>query len=152
MSADTGFDERIAALHDKAEEPLPESWKPTKPGEELAGTFVRLDKGTTSYGPCWIVVLESVKEPGKYASIWLFHTALLNQFKKARPTVGQLVLVRYEGKRKPKGDGNAYHDWKVLTESDGSGFSWDEFGGAPEPVVTDNHEDFHPSDDDSIPF
>lgn len=147
----TGYDERIAALHEKAKEPLPESWQPTKPGDELAGIFVRLDRGTTSYGPCWIVVLEDIKTPGTFTSIWLFHTALINQFKKARPEVGQLVLVRYEGKRKPKSGGTDYHDWKVLTENDGSGFSWDEFGGHDTPpAVPEANGDFHLDDD--VPF
>lgn len=157
-STEEGYDERVAALHERAEEPLPESWQPKAAGDELVGKFVRLDRGATSYGPCWIVVLESLKKPGEFASIWLFHTALKNQFNKARPEVGELILVRYEGKRTPKGGGQDYHDWKVLTEGGGQhgGFSWDEFH---EGDAANDAADFVPSDDfaangdsDDIPF
>jgi len=152
-----GYDERIAALHDRADEPLPESWQPTGPGDEIVGKFTRLDKGTTSYGPCWIVVLESIKQPGNYRSVWLFHTALQNQFNKARPQQGELILVRYEGKRKPKAGGAEYHDWKVLTEGAGQhgGFSWDEFNSGDanhEPSDTFIPPDFASQGNDDIPF
>lgn len=151
-ATDQGYDERVAALHNRADEPLPESWQPKNPGDELVGKFVRLDKGVTSYGDCWIVVLESLKQPGQLASVWLLHTALKSQFAKAKPKPDQLVLIRYEGKRKPKSGGAEYHDWKVLTEGGGQhgGFSWDEFAGA-EPSV-DPEPDFDNSEADSIPF
>lgn len=161
MTTTEGYDERVAALHDRAEEPLPESWQPKDPGDELVGKFVRLDKGTTSYGPCWIVVLESIKTPGVFRSVWLFHTALQNQFNKARPKAGELVLVRYEGKRKPKSGGAEYHDWKVLTEGGGQhgGFSWEEFHSGDAAV--DPQSEFVPPEfpeadfstpDDDVPF
>lgn len=159
MTAPTaqGFDERVAALHDRAEEPLPESWQPQQPGEELVGKFVRLDRGATAYGPCWIVIVESIKTPGLLRSVWLFHTALKNQFDKARPQAGELILIRYEGKRTPKGGGQQYHDWKVIAEGRGreGGFSWDEFSGGDKAPVDSG--DFIPPDnalsgDDDIPF
>lgn len=153
----SSVDERVAALHDRAQEPLPESWQPEKAGDEIVGTFVRLDNATTSYGPCWIVVLETPMT-GELRSVWLFQTALKNQFNKARPKPGELVLVRYEGKRTPKAGGNQYHDYKVVAESSSGGrFTWDDVAGdTPQP------DDFVPDDpgpdasyshsDDDVPF
>lgn len=137
-TANPGLDERVAKLHDRLNEPMPETWKPAAAGEQIVGRFVRLDRGVTAFGDSWIVVLESLNRPGSFASIWLFHTALINQFGKARPQPGELVLVRYEGKRQAKGGGSEYHDWKVVTEHAGAvgGFGWDDITAPSQPAPT----------------
>jgi len=130
-------DERLSALAQKFEEPLPESWIPKQAGDELIGTFVRLDKGTTAYGDCWIVVLESARNPGRFASVWLINQALVNEFSRVRPQAGDLIGVRYGGKKAVKnptpGRSSEYHDWKVVTERElaSAAPNWDAVGGTP---------------------
>jgi len=123
----------------KAAEPQPESWKHEKPGDQIIGKFRRLEKGSTSYGDCWIVVLESLRAPGRLASVWLFNTTLHNEFVKVRPRPGETVLVRYEGRVEKPGQ-NPYHLWKVVVdrpEGNDSPYSWVDVGGGDEPSGTD---------------
>lgn len=120
-------EERLTA---RAAEPQPESWKHEKEGDQIVGRFRRLEKGSTSYGDCWIVVLESLRTPGRLSSVWLFNTTLFNEFKKARPKPGETVLVRYEGRVSKQGQ-NDYHLWKVVVDrpaENESSYSWADLG------------------------
>src|SRR6185369_17041791 len=102
----------------KFDEPLPESWKPEKDGEEIVGTFVRLDKATTEFGPSWIVVLDTGE--GVLRSVWLYHQSLQNEMRRAAPKPGELVGVRYEGKKPVKnpqpGKKNTYNAYRVVVD------------------------------------
>jgi len=150
------FAERSAELRKKMEEPLPESWIAEKAGDELVGTFVRLDKGTTAYGPAWIVVVET--EKGEHKSVWLINQALLNEFRRTRPTPGEMIGVRYGGKKPVKnpqpGKAKEYHDWKVVVDREEMAADWAALGGDEAvfaPVVED-HLDAPIPDEGDIPF
>lgn len=134
----------------KAAEPQPESWKHEKPGDQIIGKFRRLEKGTTTYGDCWIVILESLRSPGRLASVWLFNTTLFNEFKKVRPRPGETVLVRYEGLIQRQG-AQPYHLWKVVVdrpaEAD-SPYSWHDIDGGegePTPAELQNRDEVGPT-------
>lgn len=156
-------EDRVEALRQRFDEPLPESWIAKDAGDELVGTFVRLDKGTTTYGDCWIVVLESARNPGTFASVWLINQALVNEFSRARPVPGELVAVRYGGKKPVKnptpGRSSEYHDWKVVVDresADAPPPDWNALTGDPGPVLQSGG-DFHhdaapPYSDDDVPF
>lgn len=135
MNVDT-IEQRLAA---KAAEPQPESWKNEKPGDQIIGRFRRLERGTTTYGDCWIVVLESLRSPGRLASVWLFNTTLFNEFKRARPRSGEVVLVRYEGKVERQG-AQPYHLWKVVVDRPDeaeSPYAWSDVDGASDAPTPD---------------
>lgn len=129
------FADRVKA---KFEEPVLESWIPEKAGDELIGTFVRLDKATTAFGPSWVAVLET--ESGDHRSVWLYHSSVMNGFKQARPTPGELVGVRYEGKKKVEnptpGKKDSYHAYRVVVDRDAVAATpnWDLLGDG-EPVA-----------------
>jgi hypothetical protein len=113
----SSYDERVAALRDRLDAPTPESVKFENPGEEVVGIFRQWDKGVTVRGDAWIAVLESVKVPGRLASVWVFHEALRSQLAKANPQPGDLIAIRYLGMREPAHGGESYHDYKVATEA-----------------------------------
>jgi len=122
------IERRLAA---RAAEPPPESWKHERPGDQIIGRFRRLERGTTPYGDCWIVVLESLRVPGRLASVWLLNTTLFNEFKRTRPRPGEVVLVRYEGRVSKQGQ-NDYHLWKVVVDrpdQTDSPYSWSDVDG-----------------------
>lgn len=147
MSNDTSYQE----LLDKAKAGYPESWIPKKKGDTLAGIFTGLDKGNSAFGPTPIALLTD--ESGKNWSIWLFHTALLNQFKQAAPQPGAKVVVVYGGEvlvKDPKpGRAKAYHSYRVVTDNAGTDISWDAIaddGSLSEPVAVEA------ATEDDIPF
>jgi hypothetical protein len=65
------------------------------------------------------------------ASVWLFNTTLFNEFKRARPRPGEVVLVRYEGKVERQA-AQPYHLWKVVVDRPDeaeSPYSWNDVDG-----------------------
>src|ERR1043166_4976930 len=101
------MEERAARLRQQVEQGFPESWKPEKPGETLVGIFVDHDTGHTPYGPKRIVVLEDTQTKER-RSVWVLHEALQSQFQRARPKIGELVAVRYEGRTNSRDGKNEY--------------------------------------------
>jgi hypothetical protein len=152
------FQERSAALREKMEEPLPESWIAKEAGEELVGTFVRLDQGRTdAFGAAWIVVVET--EKGEHKSVWLFHQALLNEFRRVRPVPGELIGIRYGGKKPVKnqtpGRASSYHDWKVVVDraQNAATTDWAVLGSDGGDVFAPTVEDeLKQTPEDDLPF
>jgi hypothetical protein len=146
--------DRIARLRERAEREFPDSWVPEQPGEEIAGELVRYERGTTSYGEQVIAVLRT--PDGSERSVWLLHAVLRGEFAKLRPRPGELLLVRYEGKRQPAGGGSAYVSYRVEVDRDDGAPDWDEIGaeaqteskGAEAPGIHEPLESAHePADD-----
>ena len=123
-------------LRDRADAGNPESWKP-EPGGELTGKVITYDKAYTQRGDhAWIMVVESLRNPGRFASVWLLHTALRSKVAEQRPRPGETVFLRYEGLVKPKHGGDEYHGWKLVVDRDESsapafGFPWQETPDEP---------------------
>jgi hypothetical protein len=116
-----GFEQRAAALVDRAERPAPASWRPDDASKghagKLVGELVRYEQNHTSYGPCRIAVL---RDPvGVEWSVLLLHTVLRNEFEKLRPKRGELVYVGYLGRKRPAGGGAEYEAYKVVVDRDG---------------------------------
>lgn len=130
------IDELEQRLRQKADEPLPESWKADKPGDRIIGRVRRYEKGTTGWGDAVICVVESLRRPGHLASIWVFGTVLSNAFQKQQPKRGEVILVEYRGKVQPDG-GQEYKDWRLVVDrpdgAEGLDFA-EAFGLNPAPV------------------
>lgn len=103
---------------------FPESWVPSTEDPVLVGTFERLESAQTAYGPASIVVLKT--KDSRERGLWLFHTVLKNEFKRARPEHGELVAVRYLG-RKQGSQGQSYEAYRVVVQRDGTP-DWDALG------------------------
>jgi hypothetical protein len=131
---DADLARRAAALAARAERPPPQSWLPENPDEghpaQLVGELVRVEDNYTRFGPCKIAIL---RDPaGVEWSVWLIRTVLRSEFEKQRPRVGDVVLVKYQGKVSPKGGGDPYHGYELLVDRDetaGADVGW----GAVEP-------------------
>lgn len=141
--------ETYQELIDRAKAGYPESWIPKKKDEILAGTFTRLEMGNSAFGPAPIAVITD--ESGKEWSCWLFHTAVLNQFKQAAPQPGDKVVVLYGGEvpvKDPKpGRSKTYHSYRVVKEgSSDTSIAWLSLDGGSDTPVT---EEVNPDD---IPY
>lgn len=94
------------------------TWRPGEKEEEgndvsnpLFGKFLRMEAASTQRGPCWIMVLAKTDgqgtESGEEVAVWLFHTVLKNELKRAAPRVGDLIAVRKDGKKESNTPGNS---------------------------------------------
>jgi len=116
------FDE----LANRIEKDFPPSWIPSDEEPVRVGAFQRLDKGTNKFGTAWIAVLKG--KDGKEFSLWLLHTVLINEFKRQAPKPGELVAVKYLGKK--TGDaGQGYVGFRVEVKRDKAGPNWDDVQG-----------------------
>jgi len=151
-NADT-LQARADRLRERAEQEYPESWVPDEAGDEIAGELVRYARGTTSYGEQVIAVLRT--PAGVERSVWLLHAVLRGEFAKLRPRPGELVLVRYEGKRKSAA-GNSYASYRVEVDRDEPAPDWNALGAEPMPEPVSPHAPLEDrvkgSEDDEIPF
>lgn len=132
------IEEIEARLAQKAAEPAPESWKPERPGESIIGRVRRYEKGTTSWGECVICVVESLRNPGKFASIWIFGSVLSNAFQKQQPRPGEVIRVEY-GEEIQRDGQPSYRDWTLTVDrAEGDGLTYAEAAGvagtAPAPA------------------
>jgi hypothetical protein len=115
-SVDRGQTERarrLAELRDQTERDYPESWIPTEGEPAIAGEYVRLDHGYNSYGPQDIVVLRT--EDGRERGVWLVHLVLREQINRLEPKPGELLCVRWKGKREGA-SGNEYDHYRVAID------------------------------------
>ncbi len=69
-----------------------EAWLP-KPGEMLVGTLARYERGSTSYGPCAIAIVED-ETSGKQWGLWILHEVLKQEFTDLRPVPGERIGVK----------------------------------------------------------
>jgi hypothetical protein len=130
-----------AGAAEAVERDFPPAWRP-ECGETLAGALIRLDTASTEYGGHHIVVLRT--REGVEVAVWLPHTVLLEQFRRARPAAGEIVAVKYLGQRKSEDGDRTYHDYRVAVAGrEGGGLDWDAL--ETEPAAA-------PRDDDPIPF
>jgi hypothetical protein len=127
----TGQAERLAQLRERAQSDYPESWKPSEQEPMIAGEYVRLEHGHTSYGPKEIVILRT--EDGRERSVWVLNEVLGNQLRRVRPRAGDLLCIHWRGKRRSTG-GNEYDDYRVVVDRGENG---DEWSGAPAAAASD---------------
>lgn len=126
--------DRLARLREQAATDLPPAWRPSKPGETLAGELVRWERGSTDYGPQDIAIVRD--EEGTTHALWLLHSVLREEVAKQSPTVGDLIAVCYLG-RKTSAAGQPYAHFRVVCE--------------PEPELPDTPPDLGP-DPEEPPF
>jgi len=123
--------ERARRLVEQADAQLPAAWMPANAESghptTLVGVFVNLSgPHQTAYGPARVVVLRD--EHGVEWAVWLLHTVLRNEFARARPHVGELVAVKYEGRRQPDGGGHGYASYRVVVDRDDTPIDWTAVG------------------------
>lgn len=121
-NADTTLTEQSQhtnSLADRIAEDYAPAWRP-EPGNSVVGFVQEITLGTTDYGTYPIVTI--VSEVGERVAIHAFHSVLKDGLLRARPSIGEEIAVRYNGKRLPKGvnpkDKGAkdkeYHDYRVI--------------------------------------
>lgn len=155
--SDRELDARVDALRDRLEQERPASWVPKREGDEIVGELVRFDRGKTAYGEQVIAVLRTPE--GVERSVWLLHAVLRQEFAKLQPELGELVLIRYEGKREPEGDGSSYQHYRLEVEREDGPIDWSELGAEAESELNLSTTPGAPLEekadrgaDDEIPF
>jgi hypothetical protein len=113
--------DRLAAARAALDEPRPEAWRNPEPGEEIAGTVVRVEAGDLGDGPVPIVVIDTGDETLR--SVWVFHDALRSQLEKLQPQAGDAIAIRYNGKQK-SANGRSYHSYTVGSDKPRAQFQW----------------------------
>ncbi len=71
---------------------FPEGWRP-KVEDVIVGKVLRYDTGWTKHGECPICLMED-EEAGEPRAVWIFHTVLLDEFRKKRPKVGERIGIK----------------------------------------------------------
>jgi hypothetical protein len=160
------FAERAKALEEELDRGFPEAWRPETAGDKIIGTLVAVDVGhTAKYGQKKIAVLEDVVTKERKA-VWLMHTALVSQFQRAAPAIGEMVAVRYDGKQTSQDGQNEYDAYVVRVDRPkDTTVDWSTPGeplpvtagrrSTDPPVVPTGTGSFHDEEDDKdsgIPF
>lgn len=129
-------------LRERADADAPPAWKPTEPGDELFGCFVDLNAAVpTKFGPAPVVAI--AQPSGDVVSVWLLHSVLRREFERARPAIGENLLIRYLGTVQPDGGGSAYESYSLVVDRTSAPVTWDEIAkrydeGAVEPDAVDD--------------
>jgi hypothetical protein len=153
---DTVAADRLAVAKAALDEPRPEAWKNPSPGEELAGTVVRVEAGDLGDGPVPIVVIDT--GDGNLRSVWVFHDALHSQLEKLQTQPGDVIAIRYNGKQR-SASGRDYHSYTVASAKPRAPFQWGTQRPAASPPENDGDsyrfgdgEPLPPEPDDNPPF
>jgi hypothetical protein len=141
---------RVERLRERASREFPKAWVPEQPGEELAGELDRYESGTTAYGEQTIAVLRTLD--GAERAVWLIHAVLRDEFAKLQPRPGELVLIRYLGKREPAGGGSAYVSYRLEVDRPDAVPDWAAVGGEPAQISDPPPEQGVGGPDEDIPF
>ena len=108
------WEEARARMQQAADEGFANSWQPEQPDDEIVGVLTKVTmQAPTSYGPAPVIELET--PIGTRYSVWLFHTVLRRAFEREAPELGERVLIRWLGKKRPEG-GNEYDDYRVVVD------------------------------------
>lgn len=115
--------EQADDLSERLDADYPETFILNDENPKFVGVFKRVDSGPSEYGPVPIVVMAD--QDGKEYGIWLLHAVLRNQFAQQAPKVGELVGIRYLGKKRGA-SGRDYANYRVAVVRDASAedFDW----------------------------
>jgi hypothetical protein len=120
------------SVEDLLDEPFPDAVRFENEGDQVVGTFVRLDHGQNSLGESVPIAVLDVD--GERRAVWLFHLSLKSKFKRLAPNpaalVGKTVGIRYTGRRTSQ-SGRDYADYRVVADlGNVAGDDWDALLGA----------------------
>jgi len=161
--------EKKDAIERRAKEALdreyPPAWMPQKHGtghpEEIVGLILRIDPrvGPSKTFGTYSAVVEVRTTEGAEWTVWCNESgALYAQLLRLRLQPGDVVAIRYRGKKQSQSNPNqSYHDFRLVRVED------DDDGGPSRPVDYDalqRHQDMPalpegekaPQPDDDIPF
>jgi hypothetical protein len=110
-------------LSEQLDKDFPETVILVDTNPKVLGIFRRVDSGPSEYGPVPIVVLE--RQDGSECGVWLFHAVLRNQFAQQAPKVGEMVGIRFLGKRRGA-SGREYSNYRVavVRNTESKDFDW----------------------------
>ena len=112
MNALQTTSERFAALRQKVEEPVIETWAPSQVGDTLIGEIIGSRTATGAFGPQKQVTVRT--ESGEIVGVWLSHW-LVSQLQTQNASAGDLIALRYEGLKLSQ-RGTRYHGYSLIVD------------------------------------
>ena len=97
---------------------MPESWRPGE-GEVLVGTVEGYERVETNFGPCATARVRD-EEDGTLWTIWLSPVALVAEFQRVRPAIGERIAVRRLSDGCNSG-GTAFKRFRLFVEREETG-------------------------------
>jgi len=131
-------------LSQELEREFPQAWRPEKEGDQIVGYLIRVETGSTPYGPAPVVIVRG--EDGAEHAIWLFSEAVKTGFRRAAPQPGEKIGIRYLGEQEVKhpqpGRKNTYHNFRVVVDRpvEESVINWDSTLSESGDVVADDED------------
>ncbi len=136
------------------------AWRPD-PGDALTITIEDISEHDAGYGK-YPIVEGADDATQSTVVVHAFHDVLKSELAKLAPTIGDTIVLRYDGKHPEKG----YHRYRVRRpDGSGPGIDWAKYGGDPpkqDPPTSDVPNDFgtygqppakpKDGDDDVLPF
>lgn len=135
---------------DRLDAPDAEGWKP-QPGDKVVGKILEISQRDGDYGPYKVVTIE--KADGVPIAIHAFHSVLAGRLEDQKPGLGDIIGVKYEGKK--QGAKNTYDNYKVtiFERAAGSPSLWGNDAATDAGTSTPNGTTSAPAwGDDEEPF
>ena len=111
------------------------AWR-SRVGDVLVGELEGYHRGEGAYGPTWVAHVRDEKA-GELRAVWLFHTVLLDEFRRLRPKPGERIGLRRldDGGQEDR----RYRRYALVVDREGaSGVpDFDAFGPALDAVVVE---------------
>ena len=102
-------------LNQSEDEQKAEAWNPENPGDNLLGVVVNIDRNAPgSHGRCDVAQIET--RDGETRALWISNTVLKRRWEEHDPQPGDLIGVKYEGKRESSTTGREYKLFSLVVE------------------------------------
>lgn len=140
-------EDTLARLREQADRGFPTAWIPDDPGQELVGVVVGIKPAVrTSYGHVPVLEVEELRTRTPW-SVWLVHVVLRRAVWRARPGVGETILIRYDGRVHPEGGGAPYEMYRVIVDrpDEGNEVDWQAIARRYDPDTLDHDHEAPPS-------
>ena len=108
------YDDEIGRMRERMYDDdgsFPDMWDP-QPDQMLVGEVLGYTDTETKYGPCQIAQIEE-DGTGDVFSVFLSRSVLKNEFERQAPRVGDVVGIKYFGKRPTRDGKSEFHLYKV---------------------------------------
>ncbi len=92
VSSDQGRSGELRQRLEEWPDEAPMGWRPNV-GSVLVGRVVRYEHAGSTYGPCWVCVVEE-PESGHLIIVWLSAKVLITEFKRKKPKPGEMIGIK----------------------------------------------------------
>ena len=103
------------------------AWRPDA-GDTLIGKVVGISARDGGFGEYPIVVVRPGQTAETELAFHAIHTVAQNELASKKPQIGEMIAIKYVGKRESASGKAKYHGYKVVIDRDGGEFDWTRYG------------------------